>query len=83
MPDRRILPVAVVNCTGLSGGKKPVNPIDWIDVFLVEPSIDRSGPSGVYTQTGDIYVEVIGHTSTGSGGAANQVVRHDKPYLIK
>lgn len=83
VPDRRILPVAVVNCTGLSGGKKPVNPIDWIDVFLVEPSIDRSGPSGVYTQTGDIYVEVIGHTSTGSGGASNQVVRHDKPYLIK
>jgi Flp pilus assembly protein TadG len=85
--DRRVMPVAVVNCTGLSG-KKPVNPIDWIDTFLVEPSISRdNGLNGsnkvVYTNVGDIYVEVIGPTSTNTGGTTNQFVRHDKPYLIR
>lgn len=80
--DRRTLPIAVVNCTGLAG-KKAVNPIDWIDSFLVEPSLDRgSGPSA-YTQAGDIYVEVIGHTGNGTGGTTTQFVRHDRPYLIR
>jgi hypothetical protein len=86
-PDRRTLPVAVVNCTGLNG-KKPVNPIDWVDTFLVEPSMSRdnglTGASKVtYTNVGDIYVEVIGHTGNGTGGSATQVVRHDRPYLIR
>ncbi|RST29697.1 pilus assembly protein [Sphingomonas ginkgonis] len=88
--DRRVLPVAVVNCSGLSG-KKPVNPIDWIDVFLIEPSTDRSVTTGSgkskvttdYTKKGDIYVEVIGRTSTGTGGTASQFVRRDKAYLIR
>ncbi len=80
--DRRTLPIAVVNCTGLAG-KKPVNPIDWIDSFLVEPSMPRSGASGTYTQTGDIYVEVIGHTGNGTGGSTTQFIRHDRPYLIR
>jgi hypothetical protein len=81
-PDRRTLPVAVVNCTGLNG-KKAVNPIDWIDTFLVEPSMPRSGPNGTYTQTGDIYVEVVGRTGNGTGGSTAQFVRHDRPYLIR
>lgn len=80
--DRRTIPIAVVNCTGLNG-KKPVNPIDWIDSFLVEPSVDRgSGPSA-FTKSGDIYVEIIGHTGNGSGGSTAQVIRHDRPYLIR
>jgi hypothetical protein len=86
-PDRRTLPVAVVNCTGLNG-KKPVNPIDWIDTFLVEPSMSRDngltgGSKVTYTNVGDIYVEVIGHTGNGTGGSATQFVRHDRPYLIR
>jgi hypothetical protein len=76
--DRRTLPIAVVDCTGLAG-KKPVNPIDWIDSFLVEPSVDRS----TFTQKGDIYVEVIGHTGNGTGGTTTQFIRHDRPYLIR
>jgi hypothetical protein len=85
--DRRVLPVAVVNCTGLTG-HKAVNPIDWIDAFLVEPSLSRDNGLGggakvTYTNLGDIYVEVIGRTSTGTGGTTNQFVRHDKPYLIR
>jgi hypothetical protein len=86
-PDRRTLPVGVVNCTGLNG-KKPVNPIDWVDTFLVEPSLSRdnglTGASKVnYTNVGDIYVEVIGHTGNGTGGSTAQFVRHDRPYLIR
>jgi len=89
-PDRRVLPVAVVNCTGLTG-KKPVIPLAWIDVFLTEPSVDRSrttgnGPSKVtttYTNKGDIYVEVIGLTTQTGEGTAPQFVRRDKPYLVR
>jgi hypothetical protein len=85
-PDRRVFPVSVVNCTGLSG-KKPVNPLDTVDVFLTEPSLNRetgSGPSKkTWTRLGDIYVEVIGHTSQGTGQTNNQFVRRDKPYLIR
>jgi len=81
-PDRRTLPIAVVNCSGLSG-KKAVNPIDWVESFLVEPSLNRgSGPSA-YTNSGDIYVEIIRRLSNGSGGSGPQFVRHDRPYLIR
>ena len=76
--DRRVIPVAVVNCTGLNGSK-PVTAIDWVDVFLVEPSLSRSG----YTNSGDIYVEVVRRNVQGAEGAASQVVRRDKPYLVK
>ena len=79
IPDRRVIPVAVVNCTGLGGGAKPVTPLDFVDAFLVEPSLDRTG----YTAKGEIYVEIVQHTGSGSGGTGAQVVRHDKPYLIK
>jgi Flp pilus assembly protein TadG len=85
--DRRTLPIAVVNCTGLNG-KKPVTPIDWVDSFLVEPSLSRdnglTGASKVqYTNVGDIYVEIIGRTSQGTGGTNTQFIRHDRPYLIR
>ena len=51
----------------------------WIDAFLVEPSLNRDR-----TNAGEIYVEVIGETSTGAAGAtAGQVVRRDVPYLIE
>ena len=85
-PDRRVFPVSVINCTGLSG-KKPVTPLDTVDVFLTEPSLTResgSGPSKkTWTKLGDIYVEIIGHTSQGTGQTNNQFVRRDKPYLIR
>jgi Flp pilus assembly protein TadG len=80
--DRRTIPIAVVNCTGLTGAK-PVNPIDWIDAFLVEPAMARSSGATSYSNGTDIYVEIIGHTSQGTGGTQNQFVRHDRPYLIR
>lgn len=80
--DRRVLPIAVVDCTKLGSGKTQVTPVDWMDVFLVEPSLDRTGPNGKYTSTGDFYGEVIGRTGQGAGGAASQFIRRDKPYLL-
>ena len=80
--DRRTIPIAVVNCTGLTGAK-PVNPIDWIDSFLVQPALARSSGATTYSTGTDIYVEIIGHTSQGTGGTQAQFVRHDRPYLIR
>ncbi len=50
----------------------------WIDVFLVEPSLQRDR-----TNDGDIYVEILGETVNGSNGNASQVIVHQVPYLIK
>ena len=78
--DRRRLSVAVVNCTGASAtpGKKRLEPVKWIDIFLVEPSWDRDR-----TTDKDLYVEVIGQSRlTGPGGTAHQVERA-VPYLIR
>ena len=80
--DRRTIPIAVVNCTGLKGAKA-VSPIDWLDSFLVEPAIDRSFGGTNYTGGTDIYVEIIGHTGNHTGGTTTQFVRHDRPYLIR
>jgi Flp pilus assembly protein TadG len=80
-PDRRRISVAVVNCTanGVKGNSVDVPVEKWIDVFLVEPSLQRNR-----TNDGDMYVEVIGESlAGGSGSTAGQVIRHDVPYLIK
>ena len=80
--DRRRLSVAVVNCIANSVNGNSTNvPVEkWIEIFLVEPSLNR----GTRTSQGDIYAEVIGETLSGSAGAtAGQVVRRDLPYLIE
>jgi Flp pilus assembly protein TadG len=80
-PDRRRISAAVVNCmaNNVKGSSSNVPVEKWIEMFLTEPSINRSR-----TSAGDIYVEVIGETVSGSSGStAGQVIRHDVPYLIK
>ena len=52
---------------------------DRIEVFLVEPSINR----GSATNAGEVYTEVIGVTQAGGGSTAGQVIRRDVPYLVK
>lgn len=78
-PDRRRISVAVVNCVanGVKGNSVGVPVEKWIDVFLVEPSLQRDR-----TNAGDIYVEVIGETVNG-GANASQVIVHQVPTLIK
>jgi hypothetical protein len=79
VPDRRRISVAVVNCMANSVNGSSTNvPVEkWIDVFLVEPSVNRAR-----TNNGDMYVEVIGETRN-SGQNATQVIVHQVPTLIK
>jgi Flp pilus assembly protein TadG len=82
IPDRRRISIAVANCTAdnVRGSTPDVPIIAWVDVFLVEPSLDRAR-----TSKGDIYVEVIGRTtgSTTTTTGGGQVTRRDVPYLIQ
>ena len=64
--------------------------VKWVDLFLVEPSIDRSkcksgsGCNEKYTNKTDIYAEIIGETPNGTvGTTAGQVIQRNVPYLIE
>jgi hypothetical protein len=79
--DRRRISAAVVNCSAYNvhGGGGTVYPVlKWIDLFLVEPSVNRDR-----TDANDVYAEIIGETRLGAGATAGQVVRRDKPYLVR
>ena len=82
IPDRRRISAAVINCTAnnVHGSSTNVPVEKWIELFLVEPSINRTDGR---TNAGDVYVEVIGETVAGAGATAGQVVRRDLPYLVK
>lgn len=80
-PDRRRLSVAVINCRahGVRGNSTEVPVRSFMDVFLVQPSLNRSR-----TAKDEIYVEVIGRTKSGSDGeTAGTVIRRDVPFLIR
>ena len=79
--DRRTFPIAVVNCTAgsVNGNSQNVPVKKWLNVFLVEPSLNRDR-----TGQQDVYVEVVSiQTPANNDGGASAVVRRDKPYLIK
>ncbi len=78
--DRRKFSVAVVNCieNSVNGNATNVPVKTWLDVFLVEPSINRTR-----TNAGDVYVEIVGEVQAGGGATAGQVIRRDVPYLVK
>jgi Flp pilus assembly protein TadG len=80
--DRRKLTVAVINCSGLSG-RQTRRPVSWVEVFLLEPSVQRNDLAGnVRTQSSDVYIEVIGKAEVvGEAGVAS-VVR-SVPYLVQ
>ena len=79
-PDRRRISLAVVNCTanGVNGNSTNVPVQKWMEMFLVEPSLNRTR-----TNAGDVYAEVIRETTSGAGATAGQVIRRDTPYLMK
>lgn len=98
--DRRRMTAAVVNCRAAGrfgpGGRKELTVAGFIDVFLVEPSIDRircgdptqngQPPAACrtqYTERTDIYVEVIGASGTGEGGGTAQITQRNVPRLIE
>jgi Flp pilus assembly protein TadG len=78
--DRRRTAMAVVNCmqNSVNGSSTGVPVLKFVDLFLVEPSVNRAR-----TGQGDVYVEIIGETPAGGAQTAGQVVRRDKPYLIR
>lgn len=84
-PDRRRISAAVVNCQAqnVGGSSTNVPVLQWIDLFLVEPSFTRQR-NGKQRSTGqqDVYVEVIEDT-TSSSNASLQVVKKAVPYLIE
>ena len=97
--DRRRITAAVVNCRRVAqtpglNGNKTIPVAGFIDVFLVEPSMDRDKCPGctvttngttydnAYAHRNDIYVEVIGAAGTGQGGFP-QISRRDVPRLIE
>ncbi len=81
--DRRVMTVAVVsNCADLHGASEPVEIDAWVDVFLVEPTIDATVR---YNNAKDsIYFEIIGPTKSAGGNSYGvQTVRRDVPYLVR
>lgn len=80
--DRRRISAAVINCNAYNvhGGGNTVYPVlKWLELFLVEPSLQRPN-----TDPNDVYVEIIGETTLqASGATAGQVTRRDVPYLVK
>lgn len=92
MGDRRRISTAVINCIAhdVRGARDDVPVVAWIDVFLVEPSLDRrkckngAGCNDKVTEKTDVYVEIIGGSSSGAAGlAGSQVTRRDVPYLVE
>lgn len=84
-PDRRILTIAVINCTAEMVGSSTTDAAieKFVDVFLVEPSARRGNGTTLRTEASDVYVEVIGETILGGGASQGQEVRKDVPYLIE
>ena len=86
---RRVMTIAVVsNCASLSGTSRDVVIDEFIDAFLVEPSIDDNGTGEKdrrHTPFKDmIYFEVIGKSKiAGNGVFGSQEVRRDIPYLVR
>jgi Flp pilus assembly protein TadG len=81
--DRRVLTVAAVDCTG-ANGKSDLIVKQWVDVFLVEPSLTRTTPSSPYaTGKEQIYVEIIGVAKRPSGQSAFQYYLRQRPRLLR
>lgn len=83
--DRRLVSVAVINCKrhDVKGNTKGVPVATWVDVFLVQPSVDR-GPGNKFTRKDEIYGEVVGETDvTRVGAPIGPTIRRDVPYLVR
>jgi Flp pilus assembly protein TadG len=78
--DRRKISAAIINCDArdVNGMSTNVRVLSWIDMFLVEPSFDRDR-----TDAGDIYVEIIGETPQGGGGAPLGPISRNVPRILE
>ena len=78
--DRRLMTVAVVDCSADTGGGHTFTVDRWMDVFLTEPSLDRDVP---YTRSSQIYAEVVGPASKPDGSNAFQYYGRQKAVLLQ
>jgi hypothetical protein len=84
--DKRRLTVAMLNCIALNlkGETSNIPVSKWMDVFTVEPALQRGSGANAYTDQKDIYVEVIAETGSGQYGASTgQIVMRAVPLLIR
>ena len=81
--DRRLLTVAVVDCAGASG-KFDAHVLRFADMFLVEPSLDRSTPDSPYaTGKEQIYAEIVGVAKRPNGNSSFQYYLRQRARLLK
>jgi hypothetical protein len=84
--DRRVLPVVAANCD-LLNGKGSIGAdfklVRVFDVFLTEPSLQRTSYYPVATDDKEIYGEVIGPAKTFAGTTGFQYYARSKPYLVR
>lgn len=73
--DRRILTMAVVDCTGLNG-RAPVDIERYVDVFLVEPPLTSAADKA-------FYVELIGEATPPGSNNSFQGYSKRKAVLIR
>jgi Flp pilus assembly protein TadG len=73
--DRRLLTVASVNCSGLSG-HAPVSIIRWVDMFLLTPADDVAADKS-------FYAEIVGTAKTPAGDSGFQYYGRNKPVLLR
>jgi Flp pilus assembly protein TadG len=80
--DRRVLSVAVVdNCSALGGASTNAVIGEWVDMFLVEPTVDGRGNGAIKDQ---IYMEIIGKSRAAGNGSVNaQTYYRSSPYLVQ
>lgn len=76
--DRRLLTVAVVDCTG-ANGKFDAKVLRFADLFLVQPSLDR----GTSTGKDQIYAEIVRVAERANGQSAFQYYLRQRPRLLK
>lgn len=76
--DRRLLTVAIVDCTG-ENGRFNAHILRFADMFLTQPSIDRSNLTG----KDQVYVELVRIAQRPNGQSAFQYYLRQRPRLIK
>lgn len=76
--DRRLLTVAIVDCTG-QNGKFNAHVLRFADMFLTQPSLDRGNSTG----KDQIYVELVRVAEKPNGQSAFQYYLRQRPRLIK
>lgn len=86
--DRRILTVAAVDCSqgANTGSNHSFYLKRWVDIFLVEPSLNRNaGSLGVTqgTSQSQIYGEIVGLAKKADGTSGFQYYGRNKAVLIR